>query len=66
MPGTRRLSAPPARWDTGVAYLLGACLVVISVAITPATEALRVLAQQTGDVLLYIDTVFPQPLAYKE
>jgi formate hydrogenlyase subunit 3/multisubunit Na+/H+ antiporter MnhD subunit len=58
--------APPARWDTGVAYLLGACLVVISVAITPTTEALRVLAQQTGDVTLYVDTVFPNHLAHKE
>jgi len=58
--------APPARWDVGVAYLLGACLMVISVAITPTTEALRVLAQQTGDVTLYVDTVFPNHLAHKE
>ncbi len=58
--------APPARWDLGVATVLGAALLAVTVTISPVAEHMRGVARQAGDVALYVDTVFPKTVAWKD
>jgi formate hydrogenlyase subunit 3/multisubunit Na+/H+ antiporter MnhD subunit len=58
--------APPRRWDLGVAAVLGAALLAVTVTISPVADQLRGVARQTGDVALYVDTVFPKTVARKD
>jgi formate hydrogenlyase subunit 3/multisubunit Na+/H+ antiporter MnhD subunit len=61
--GSPSTMGPPARWDTGVAALFGALLLVVTAAVSPVGELLKGVASQANDQSLYVNTVFPKTVA---